>query len=79
MEPTILDFRMQISDLRAQDLAAVPGVRCQVSGVRKKNIEAETRWSEAEIPSEAKRQRGTLITETLEQNLKYTILNLKSF
>ncbi len=34
------------------------GVRCQVSG--KRNIEAETCWSEAEIPSEAKRQRGTL-------------------
>jgi hypothetical protein len=35
-----------------------------VSGVRKKNIEAETCWSEAEIPSEAKRQRGTLKPET---------------
>ena len=34
------------------------GVRFQVSG--KRNIEAETCWSEAEIPSEAKRQRGTL-------------------
>jgi hypothetical protein len=34
------------------------GVRCQVSGKRK--IEAETYWSEAKIPSEAKRQRGTL-------------------
>ncbi len=27
-------------------------------------MEAETCWSEAEIPSEAKRQRGTLNTET---------------
>jgi hypothetical protein len=39
-------------------------LRIQVSGVRKKNIEAETCWSEAEIPSEAKRQRGTLKPET---------------
>jgi len=41
-------------------------LRIQVSGVRcqEKNIEAETCWSEAEIPSEAKRQRGTLNTET---------------
>jgi len=38
------------------------GVRCQVSG--KRNIEAETCWSEAEIPSEAKRQRETLKPET---------------
>jgi hypothetical protein len=37
----------------------VSGVRCQVSG--KRNIEAETCWSEAEIPSEAKLQRGTLL------------------
>jgi|GEM_PF-3983293 len=36
----------------------IGGFRCQVSG--KRNIEAETCWSEAEIPSEAKRQRGTL-------------------
>jgi hypothetical protein len=36
----------------------VSGVGCQVSG--KRNIEAETCWSEAEIPSEAKRQRETL-------------------
>jgi hypothetical protein len=35
----------------------VSGFRFQVS---EKNIEAETCWSEAEIPSEAKRQRGTL-------------------
>jgi hypothetical protein len=35
----------------------VSGVGFQVSG---KNIEAETCWSEAEIPSEAKRQRRTL-------------------
>ena len=35
------------------------GVRCQVSG--KRNIKAEACWSEAEIPSEAKRQRGTLL------------------
>ena len=34
------------------------GVRCQVSG--KRNIGAETCWSEAEIPSEAKRQQETL-------------------
>ena len=40
----------------------VSGVRCQVSG--NISIEAETCWSEAEIPSEAKRQRGTLNTET---------------
>jgi len=40
----------------------VSGVGCQVSGERK--IEAETCWSEAEIPSEAKRQRGTLKPET---------------
>jgi hypothetical protein len=33
-----------------------------VSG--KRNIEAETCWSEAEIPSEAKLQRGTLKPET---------------
>jgi hypothetical protein len=37
----------------------------QVSGVREKNnksrtLNTETCWSEAEIPSEAKRQRGTL-------------------
>ena len=37
--------------------------RCQVSG--KRNIEAETCWSEAEIPSEAKRQRGTLKPRSL--------------
>jgi hypothetical protein len=40
----------------------VSGVGCQVSG--KRNKEAETCWSEAEIPSEAKRQRGTLKPET---------------
>jgi hypothetical protein len=39
----------------------LPGVRFQVSG--KRNIEAETCWSEAEIPSEAKRQRETLKPE----------------
>jgi hypothetical protein len=33
-----------------------------VSG--KKNKKTETCWSEAEIPSEAKRQRGTLKPET---------------
>jgi len=38
------------------------GFGCQVSG--KRNIQAETCWSEAEIPSEAKRQRGTLKPET---------------
>ena len=31
----------------------------------KKNKKTETCWSEAEIPSEAKLQRGTLKTETL--------------
>jgi hypothetical protein len=31
--------------------------------VSEKNIEAETCWSEAEIPSEAKRQRETLKPE----------------
>jgi hypothetical protein len=40
------------------------GERLKVSGVRKKNEEAETCWSEVEIPSEAKRQRGTLNTGT---------------
>ncbi len=40
----------------------VSGVGCQVSG--KKNKKTETCWSEAEIPSEAKRQRGTLKPET---------------
>jgi hypothetical protein len=35
------------------------GVRIQVSG--KRNMVAETCWSEAEIPSEAKLQRGTLL------------------
>ena len=40
----------------------VSGVRCQVSG--KRNKKAEACWSEAEIPSEAKRQRGTLKPET---------------
>jgi len=40
----------------------VSGFRCQVSG--KRNREAETCWSEAEIPSEAKLQRGTLKPET---------------
>jgi hypothetical protein len=37
----------------------------EIPGVRKKNVEAETCWSEAEIPSEAKRQRGTLQSEIL--------------
>jgi hypothetical protein len=41
----------------------VSGVRCRVSGTI--NIEAETCWSEAEIPSEAKRQRGTLKPQSL--------------
>ena len=55
----------QVSGVRCR----VSGVRCQVSGVGcqvsgKRNIEAETCWSEAEIPSEAKRQRGTLKPET---------------
>jgi hypothetical protein len=40
----------------------VSGVGFQVSG--KKNTKAETCWSEVEIPSEAKRQRGTLKPET---------------
>ena len=31
-----------------------------MSGVSEENKKAETCWSEAEIPSEAKRQRGTL-------------------
>jgi hypothetical protein len=47
-------FKFQTPYLR------VSGVRCQVS---EKNIEAETCWSEAEIPSEAKRQRETLKPE----------------
>ncbi len=49
----------------------VPGVRFQVSG--KRNRESETCWSEAEIPSEAKRQRGTLkplIPQSAIRNLK---------
>jgi len=37
----------------------VPGFRCQ--GREKK---AESCWSEAEIPSEAKRQQGTVKSET---------------
>ncbi len=41
----------------------LPGVRFQVSGKQKK-LNTATCWSEAEIPSEAKRQRGTLNTET---------------
>ena len=41
----------------------VSGVRCQVSG--NESEKAETCWSEAEIPSEAKRKRETLNTETL--------------
>ena len=36
----------------------VSGLGFQVSG--KRYAEAETCWSEAKIPSEAKRQRGTL-------------------
>jgi hypothetical protein len=40
----------------------LPGVRFQKK--KKRNIEAETCWSEAEIPSEAKRQRETLKPET---------------
>ncbi len=47
-------FRCQVSGVNVED----SGVRCQVSG--KRYIEAEACWSEAEIPSEAKRQRGTL-------------------
>jgi hypothetical protein len=37
----------------------LPGVRFQVSGKRK--TKSETCWSEAEIPSEAKLKRGTLL------------------
>jgi hypothetical protein len=44
-------------------MSKVSGVRFQVSGKQKK-LNTETCWSEAEIPSEAKRQRGTLNTET---------------
>jgi hypothetical protein len=40
----------------------VSGVRFRVSG--KINRKSETFWSEAEIPSEAKRQRETLKPET---------------
>jgi len=47
--------------LQAPNLRAL-GVRFQVSG--KRNRKPETCWSEAEIPSEAKRQRETLNTET---------------
>jgi len=35
-----------------------------VSGVREEKQKTETCWSEAEIPSEAKRQRGTLKLDT---------------
>jgi|GEM_PF-3317865 len=45
-------------NLRRSGVIQLPGVGCQVSGKRYK--EAETCWSEAEIPSEAKRQRETL-------------------
>jgi hypothetical protein len=50
-------LRIQVSGVRCQEewRFQVSGVRCQ-----EKNIEAETCWSEAEIPSEAKRQRETL-------------------
>jgi len=42
--------------------------RCQVSGVRcqEKNKTDATCWSEAEIPSEAKLQRGTLKSKILD-------------
>jgi len=43
-------------------VSGVPPEADQVSG--KRDIEAETCWSKEEIPSEAKRQRGTLNTET---------------
>jgi len=49
----------------------VPGVGCQVSG--KRNIEAETCWSEAEIPSEAKRQRGTLKPQSLSKHRTFSL------
>ncbi len=43
----------------------VSGVNVEDSGVRKeKKLNTATCWSEAEIPSEAKRQRGTLKPET---------------
>jgi len=44
-------------------VSGVPPEADQVSG--KRDIEAETCWSEAEIPSEAKRQRGTLKPQSL--------------
>jgi hypothetical protein len=53
---TLKNIKFQAPNFR------VSGVRCQVSA--KRNIETATCWSEAEIPSEAKRQRGTLKYET---------------
>ncbi len=57
-------------NLRVSGVNQLPGVRFQVS--EKRNIEAETCWSEAEIPSEAKRQRGTLNTETSSRSQSLT-------
>jgi len=53
-------WSLAISDLRLKSSIPRGGVGCQVSGVREKNKKTETCWSEAEIPSEAKRQRETL-------------------
>ena len=55
----------------------VSGVRFQVSGRR--NVKAETCWSEAEIPSAAKRQRGTLKPETLVVERSVPLLASKTF
>ena len=50
------NIKFQATNLKVSGVIEIPGVRCQ----DKENIQTETCWSEAEIPSDVKRQRGTL-------------------